>query len=69
MFGPTPQKMEGLCYVMPVTGHKAYTGKKEEEESTLVTKYTTALTFSNSVFYPHSIFHINSSTVLTSWSF
>jgi hypothetical protein len=28
MFGPTPQKMEGLCYVMPVTGHKACTGKE-----------------------------------------
>jgi hypothetical protein len=24
--------MAGLCYVMPVTGHKAYTGKEEEEE-------------------------------------
>jgi hypothetical protein len=35
MFGPTPQKMEGLCYVMPVTGHKAYTGKEEEEEKTV----------------------------------
>jgi hypothetical protein len=23
--------MAGLCYVMPVTGHKAYTGKEEEE--------------------------------------
>jgi hypothetical protein len=32
MFGPTPQKIEGLCYVMPVTGHKAYSGKEEEEE-------------------------------------
>jgi hypothetical protein len=32
MFRPTPQKMAGLCYVMPVTGHKAYTGKEEEEE-------------------------------------
>jgi hypothetical protein len=31
MFGLTPQKMERLCYVMPVTGHKAYTGKEEEE--------------------------------------
>jgi hypothetical protein len=30
MFGLTPQKMEGLCYVMRVTGHKAYTGKEEE---------------------------------------
>jgi hypothetical protein len=28
----TLQKMAGLCYVMPVTGHKAYTGKEEEEE-------------------------------------
>jgi hypothetical protein len=25
--------MEGLCYVMPVTGHKANTGKEEEEET------------------------------------
>jgi hypothetical protein len=33
MFRPTPQKMAGLCYVMPVTGHKAYTGKEEEEEA------------------------------------
>jgi hypothetical protein len=24
--------MAGLCYVMPVTGHKAYTGKEEEED-------------------------------------
>jgi hypothetical protein len=32
MFGPTPQEMEGLCYVMPVTGHKAYIGKEEEEK-------------------------------------
>jgi hypothetical protein len=32
MFGTTPQKMEGLCYVMPVTGHKAKIGKQEEEE-------------------------------------
>jgi hypothetical protein len=23
--------MAGLCYVMPITGHKAYTGKEEEE--------------------------------------
>jgi hypothetical protein len=30
MFGLTPQKMEGLCYVTPITGHKAYTGKEEE---------------------------------------
>jgi hypothetical protein len=34
MFRPTPQKMAGLCYVTPVTGYKAYTGKKEEEEFT-----------------------------------
>jgi hypothetical protein len=32
MFRPIPQKMAGLCYVTPVTGHKAYTGKEEEEE-------------------------------------
>jgi hypothetical protein len=32
MFRPTPQKMAGLCYVTPVTGRKAYTGKEEEEE-------------------------------------
>jgi hypothetical protein len=32
MFRPTPQKMAGLCYVTPVTGHKACTGKEEEEE-------------------------------------
>jgi hypothetical protein len=32
MFGPTPQKMAGLCYVTPVTDHKAYTGREEEEE-------------------------------------
>jgi hypothetical protein len=32
MFGLTPQKMEGLCYVMPITGHKACTRKEEEEE-------------------------------------
>jgi hypothetical protein len=32
MFGPTPQKMKGLCYVMPVTGHKADTGNEEEED-------------------------------------
>jgi hypothetical protein len=32
MFGPTPQKIEGLCYIMPVTGHEAYTGKEEEED-------------------------------------
>jgi hypothetical protein len=25
--------MAGLCYVMPVTGHKAYTGKEEEEDN------------------------------------
>jgi hypothetical protein len=31
MFRPTPQKMARLCYVTPVTGHKAYTGKEEEE--------------------------------------
>jgi hypothetical protein len=31
-FGPTPQKMQGLCYVTPVIRHKAYTGKEEEEE-------------------------------------
>jgi hypothetical protein len=31
MFVPTPQNMEGFCYVMSVTGHKAYTGKEEEE--------------------------------------
>jgi hypothetical protein len=24
--------MAGLCYVTTVTGHKAYTGKEEEEE-------------------------------------
>jgi hypothetical protein len=30
MFRPTPQNMAGLCYVTPVTGHKAYTGKEEE---------------------------------------
>jgi hypothetical protein len=30
MFGPIPQKMEGLCYVMPITGHEAYTGKEED---------------------------------------
>jgi hypothetical protein len=30
MFGSTPQKMEGLCYVTPLTGHKAYTGKEKE---------------------------------------
>jgi hypothetical protein len=24
--------MAGLCYVTPVTGHKAYTEKEEEEE-------------------------------------
>jgi hypothetical protein len=24
--------MAGLCYVTPVTGHKAYTGKEEEED-------------------------------------
>jgi hypothetical protein len=28
MFRPTRQKMAGLCYVTPVTGHKAYTGKE-----------------------------------------
>jgi hypothetical protein len=33
MFRPTPQKMVGLCYVTPVTGHEAYTGKEEEEEN------------------------------------
>jgi hypothetical protein len=38
MFRPTPQKMAGLCYVTPVTGHKAYTGK-EEEEVHLLLKY------------------------------
>jgi hypothetical protein len=32
MFRPTPQKVAGLCYVTPITGHKAYTGKEEEEE-------------------------------------
>jgi hypothetical protein len=32
VFGSSPQKMEGLCYVMPVTGHKDYTEKEEEEE-------------------------------------
>jgi hypothetical protein len=32
MFRPTPQKMAGLCYVTPVTGHKAYTGKEEEDD-------------------------------------
>jgi hypothetical protein len=32
MFRPTPQKMATLCYVTPVTGHKAYTGKEEEED-------------------------------------
>jgi hypothetical protein len=32
MFGSSPQKMAGLCYVTPVTGHKAYIGKEEEEE-------------------------------------
>jgi hypothetical protein len=31
MFWPTPQKLEGLCYVMPVTGHKAYTRKEEDD--------------------------------------
>jgi hypothetical protein len=31
MFRLTPQKMAGLCYVTSVTGHKAYTGKEEEE--------------------------------------
>jgi hypothetical protein len=25
--------MAGLCYVTPVTGHKAYTGKEEEEDN------------------------------------
>jgi hypothetical protein len=25
--------MVGLCYVMPVTGDKAYTGKEEEEDN------------------------------------
>jgi hypothetical protein len=29
MFRPTPQKMARLCYVTPVTGHKAYTGKED----------------------------------------
>jgi hypothetical protein len=29
IFRPTPQKMAGLCYVTPVTGHKDYTGKEE----------------------------------------
>jgi hypothetical protein len=24
--------LEGLCYVMPITGHEAYTGKEEEEQ-------------------------------------
>jgi hypothetical protein len=32
MFRLTPQKMAGLCYVTPITGHKANTGKEEEEE-------------------------------------
>jgi hypothetical protein len=32
MFRPTPQKMAGPRYVTPVIGHKAYTGKEEEEE-------------------------------------
>jgi hypothetical protein len=32
MFRPTPQKMARLCYVTPVTGHKAYTGKEEEDK-------------------------------------
>jgi hypothetical protein len=31
MFRPTPQKMAGLCYVTPVTGHTDYTGKEEED--------------------------------------
>jgi hypothetical protein len=31
MFRLTPQKMAGLYYVTPVTGHKAYTGKEEDE--------------------------------------
>jgi hypothetical protein len=32
MFGSSPKKIEGLYYVTPVTGHKAYTGKEEEKE-------------------------------------
>jgi hypothetical protein len=30
MFRPTPEKIAGLCYVTPVTVHKAYTGKEED---------------------------------------
>jgi hypothetical protein len=36
MFRPTPQKMAWLCYVTLVTGHKAYTGKEEEEQQQLL---------------------------------
>jgi hypothetical protein len=36
MFRPTPQKMARLCYVTPITGHKAYTGKEEEEEKPML---------------------------------
>jgi hypothetical protein len=40
--------MAGLCYVMPVTGHKAYTSKEEEEEdvfliSVMIFRNTTLL--------------------------
>jgi hypothetical protein len=46
MFRPTSQKMEGLCYVMPVTGHKAYTGKEEEEDISTAAKLSITLQFS-----------------------
>jgi hypothetical protein len=31
--------LSGLCYIMPVTGHKAYTGKEEEEEDLFIVFY------------------------------
>jgi hypothetical protein len=37
--------MEGLCYVIPVTGHKAYTGKEEEEEVFYVQSVVPSFTF------------------------
>jgi hypothetical protein len=33
IFRPTPQKMARLCYVMPITGHKACTGKEKKEKN------------------------------------
>jgi hypothetical protein len=52
-----PLKRWKDCYVMPVTGHKAYTGKEEEEEDLNIYKRNKTSLFTTLQFQSITVLH------------